>query len=101
TLLVFVGGEFAFRRLDGPCDHDERNQVISAFEDASALYPDMLIMPGTIVSGTPNSGRRGAGEPRWKEVRNTAAAFWNGRLLHMVDKQSDAGTTAGVGGDDP
>lgn len=103
TLLVFVGGEFMFRHADGPCTRDERDRVLAAFRDASTLYPDMLIMPGTIVSG--ERVATGHGSPIWLKVTNTAPTFGNGSLLHSVDKAGDAGTTGGVApafpGDDP
>ena len=93
TLLVFVGGEFWFRRTDGPCTRDERDEVLDAFKDVSSLYPDALIMPGTIVSG---DQIKGLGPPIWLRIQNTAAIFWNGSLIHSVDKATDAGTTDGV-----
>ena len=93
TLLVFVGGEFWFRRTDGPCTRDERDEVLDAFKDVSSLYPDALIMPGTIVSG---DQIKGLGPPIWLRIQNTAAIFWNGTLIHSVDKATDAGTTQGV-----
>lgn len=94
TFLVFLGPEFWFRGVAGPCEIAEADRVRNVFRAVSLLYPDVLIMPGTIVSGEHYPGFEGPSS--WFRVRNTAPAFWNGNLIHEVDKQEDAGTTSGI-----
>lgn len=90
TLLVFVGPEWFFRRPDRPYTRDELKAVIRAMVAISALFPEMLIVPGTVISADKSmfSG--------WKNVTNTAIVVWNGNLLKTIDKASDCGDTCGL-----
>ena len=72
-----------------PVSPAERDQVIETFRKISRLYPDMVLVPGTIRSGEHRKSKAGT----WKNIRNTAFAVWNGQLMHTHDKLGNAGDT--------
>lgn len=89
VVLVYVGPEWFFRRPDRPYTREERDHVVKTVTAASRLYPDMVLMPGTIISA--DIGAQGA-----KDLTNTALVALNGELLTTLDKGDDAGDTAGL-----
>ncbi len=84
VLSIFAGPEWYFREPAGPYTRNAENQIIQTFLEVSALYPDMLIMPGSIVSG---DFKKGA----WTNVTNSAPVFWNGNHLTTVHKSEACG----------
>jgi hypothetical protein len=87
---VFVGPEWYFRRPDRPYTVAEKNLVVETMRAISAVYPHMVIMPGTIVwAKQPTPGQ-------WKDLTNTAPVFWNGQLLKEMDKAQQCGDVSGL-----
>lgn len=89
TVLVFLGPEWMFRYQDRPLTDKERETVVTAFRQSSLLYPEMVIVPGTIVSGRPRKEFQGS----FKDIANTVVVVWNGQELHRHDKQENIGDT--------
>lgn len=89
VLTVFVGPEWYFRRPDRPYTRAERNQVIQQMVAISRVYPNMAIMPGTIISADQRVGE-------WTNLTNTAVVVWNGRLITTIDKGDDCGDSNGL-----
>jgi hypothetical protein len=87
--LVFVGPEWFFRRPDRPYTKAEQSLVIQRMKAVSRVYPDMVIMPGTIVWGDLKSGR-------WAGLSNTAPVLWMGEVIRLVHKSADCGDTDGL-----
>ena len=90
VVLVYVGPEWFFRRPDRPYTREERDHVVKTITAASRMYPDLVLMPGTIISAYVDE------EVGAKELTNTAPVALNGKLLTTVDKSDDAGDTAGL-----
>ncbi len=84
TLAIFAGPEWYFRQPTQPYDRNAEKRVVQTFLEISTLYPDMLIMPGSIISGDLKKGT-------WTNVTNTAPVFWNGNLLIAVHKTETCG----------
>lgn len=89
VLSVFLGPEWYFRRPDRPYTRAERNQVIQHMVAISRVYPDMAIMPGTIISADQRVGE-------WTNLTNTAVVVWNGKLITTIDKGDNCGDTDGL-----
>ena len=89
TVLVFLGPEWYFQNGNQPLTFAQRAMIIDRFAKVSRLYPDMVLVPGTIRSA--EHRERKSKRNDWKNIRNTAFAVWNGRVLKELDKQLDAG----------
>lgn len=90
TVFVFLGPEWYFRRPDRPYSRKEKKQVIDSIVAVSALFPNMVIMPGTLISAD-YSKKKG-----WYKLTNTAMVAWNGTLLKTIDKQDPNGDEKGL-----
>jgi hypothetical protein len=85
TIMVFLGGEWHFRHASGPFTLKERALAIEKCRALSALYPDVVLMPGTILA------HEEAGEEGFLGITNTAPILWNGTILKLVHKAGNAG----------
>ena len=90
TIMVFLGAEWHFRHADGPFTLKERDLAIEKCRAVSAVYPDVVLMPGTILAYERKDKRK-----RFMEITNTAPVLWNGAVLKLIDKASPAGDTLG------
>jgi hypothetical protein len=91
TVMVFLGPEWMFSNRQTPVSPPERDSTIEKFRKLSVLYPQMVLVPGTIRSGKPRKAKKHTGH--WKDIRNTVFVVWNGRVVHTHDKQGDVGDT--------
>lgn len=98
TVLVFMGPEWFFNEGTHPVSREEKERIIEEFRTLSTLYPQMVIVPGTILSGDPYFKKKGFLKTKRKfignynNLTNTAPVLWNGNILKTIDK-------AGIGGD--
>src|SRR6478752_5203995 len=91
TVMVFLGPEWMFANRLTPVSPQERDSTIEKFRKLSVLYPQMVLVPGTIRSGKPRTARKH--KKHWKDIRNTVFVVWNGQVVHTHDKLSDVGDT--------
>ena len=88
TLAIFAGPEWYFGSPKAPYTREQQNSILQTFLEISTLYPDMLIMPGTIVSAERTGHLWWAG---WSNVTNIAPVFWNGNRVTTIHKSVDCG----------
>lgn len=91
VLLVYMGPEWFFNLFNYPISRDEKESIIEKFRALSLLYPEMLIVPGTILSGDPVFDKAKTLIGYHKNIANTAPVLWNGNLLHTINKKDPAG----------
>ncbi|MCI0711181.1 MAG: hypothetical protein L0154_13570 [Chloroflexi bacterium] len=82
VLGVFTGPEWFFRRPDRPYTEGEFQELIARIASISADYPNMLIMPGTVLWGRFMSRSR-------MEIRNTSVVALNGSVVNIYHKRTD------------
>ena len=82
VLGVFTAPEWLFKNPGVPFTQDEMIAIQDKCLDYSAACPDMLIVPGSTV------WTEGSGDTL--KLRNTAFAFFNGKLAHETHKRSIA-----------
>ena len=90
TIMVFLGGEWHFRHAGAPFTHEERELAIEKCRALSTLYPDVVLMPGTILAYKSKDKKQ-----RFTGITNTAPVLWNGTILKQVDKSEPAGDLLG------
>ena len=84
NLMVFLGAEWFFGvgRPYSPQEYEDAQKRIVA---VSALYPDVIFIPGTILTYTKKK------DDRYLGVRNLAPVAWHGNLITTVQKQLHGG----------
>ena len=96
TLMVFLGAEWFFG-MGRPYSMDEYNETVKRIVAVSALYPDVIFIPGTILTYDKKKG------DTYRGVRNFCPVAWHGRLITTVQKQLHGGDLAKehfIGGED-
>ncbi|MGH8981865.1 MAG: hypothetical protein ACRDWE_12760 [Acidimicrobiales bacterium] len=93
-LGVFLGPEWFFKRVPRAYTDTEREQIVALVERLSVKYPKLLIIPGSIIWRKAGSGPHGRFRKK-AEMGNLAPVVFNGRCIHRVEKEINAGDTAG------
>ncbi len=85
TLAIFMAPEWYFKRPKTPYTEADKDLIIQKLRALSAGYPNMLIIPGSIVWRGVVGGQM--------VIKNTAPVIMNGNLLRVHDKNVNAGDT--------
>jgi hypothetical protein len=96
TLMVFLGAEWFFGK-GRPYSMKEYEGTVRRIVAVSALYPDVIFIPGTILTYNKRKGDTYIG------VRNFAPVAWHGRHITTIQKRLHGGDLAKehfIGGED-
>lgn len=89
---VFLAPEWYFKRAPEPYSDAERDQIISRLEGVSANYPQVVIVPGTIVWRKAGGGKFSR---QRAEMGNLAPVIFGGKTIMRHEKFINAGDTEG------
>jgi hypothetical protein len=84
NLMVFLGPEWFFGRTR-PYSQKEYADTVRRIVAASALYPDVVFIPGTILTYKSQKGGT------YRGIANFAPVAWHGRLITTIQKGGNAG----------
>lgn len=101
---IFLGPDMFFSPSDGPvidgvktyggaCTEEEMKQINEGLRKISEKYPQLTLMPGTVVWSKPSETVpiiNGLPHP-CDTVHNTGGIFSEGNLAHLVYKKTDGG----------
>jgi hypothetical protein len=90
NLGVFLGPEWFFKRPGTPYTEADRDHIIARLCQISQRFPELLIVPGTILWRRAPQRRKGKGL-----MANSAPVIYGGDLVHMVHKHNINGDTEG------
>jgi hypothetical protein len=80
NFMVFLGGEWFFGQ-GRPYSPKEYEEALDRIVAVSALYPDVIFIPGTILTYTKKK------DDRYLGVRNRAPVAWHGNLVAVIQKE--------------
>jgi hypothetical protein len=84
NFMVFLGAEWFFGN-GRPYSTKEYEEAVQRIVAVSALYPDIIFIPGTILTYAKKKGDSYLG------VRNIAPVAWHGNLITSIQKQFHGG----------